>query len=64
MDADNLHRVLSNCSQEKVEQLQSHLQDLGVQKCEDLCLVTENDLTPVINVIEARKLILSWKKGI
>ena len=66
MDVKTLEEILvqhvPTMAESVVQALAGTLVNLGIEKEEDLGLVEEKDLTPLISVIQARKLVAMWKK--
>lgn len=42
--------------------LEEHLQSIGVETCDDLRFVTEDDLMTALRPVQARKLLSVWKQ--
>lgn len=62
---EKITSCLPDLGEQKLQELMHILrEDIRVATVDDLALVEQGDITCVVKRIQARKLLLSWKKGI
>ena len=55
-------QVLPSLDEATVQSLAGKLSSIGIETEEDLSLIEEHDITPIIKPIQARKLLRAWKQ--
>lgn len=55
--------ALGSVAESLIEEIINNVVEIGVESVEDLKLLTEKDLVPLLKPIQARKLLLILQKG-
>lgn len=60
---ERIRSALPYLEEETFVQIEQHLAVLGVRESEDLELLNTSDFSPVLSVVDSRRLLLAFKKG-
>lgn len=66
MDVEQIEEMLSidqSVKEEYIPPLAATLKQLGIESASDLALIREEDITCVVSVITARRLVSKWKQS-